>query len=149
MADLLFDKDPSIPVKCSECGEKDLEYLGLGGYRCKKCGHVMFDDYGKVREYLDAHSGATVSEVSRQTGIPTGKIRQMVKDEKFEIAANSAIFLYCEMCGKPIRLGRFCEACTSRQNSFAATQKSSHSSDIQGFGVSRAEGSGAKRFNRE
>ena len=149
MDDLILGKDSSTPIKCDKCNCSDLEYMGLGGYMCKDCGHKMFDDYGKVREYLDLHRGATATEVSVATGVPVGKIRQMVREEKFEITQNSAVFMACEKCGKPIRSGRFCVSCSdARTSSFEAAKKASRNSNLQGFGAARTGSSGEKRFTR-
>lgn len=142
--------DPSIPTKCAECSSADIKYKGLGSYECSKCGHIMYDDYGKVREYLEDHRGATVLEVSDATGISKGKIRKLLEEERIEIAPNSAVFIFCEKCGKPIRTGKYCDSCANeRAVSFANAQKEEAAKPrIQGFGVSRTDGKGAKRFNR-
>lgn len=139
------------PIKCSECGDTDLKYEGLGSYRCMRCRHVMYDDYGKVREYLDSHRGATVVEVSDATGISKGKIRQMLKDDRIEIAPGSAMFIFCEKCGAPIRSGRFCNSCANEKSSamIAAQKEQSGKPKMQGFGATRSDGKGAKRFTRQ
>lgn len=149
MDNLLFGEDLGKPVRCSECKGTDLEYIGLGGYRCKECDHVMYDDYGKVREYLDAHKGATAAEVSAATGVPSGKIRQMVREERFEVTADSMVFLTCDKCGTPIRSGRFCAACASlRDVSIASAMKDTRTTSIRGFGSISRETNGERRFKR-
>jgi len=142
--------DTSVPLKCTECGNTDINYEGLGSYKCNKCGNLMYDDYGKVREYLDAHKGATAVEVSAATGVSQGKIRQMLKDEKIEIAPGSAMFIFCEKCGAPIRSGRFCDSCASDRAKSLSSAKSEPvtKSKMQGFGASRSDGTGAKRYTR-
>ena len=150
MDDLILGKDSSIPIRCEKCSNTDFEYMGLGGYMCKECGHKMYDDYGKVREYLDVHRGATATEVSIATGVPVGKIRQMVRDEKFEITQNSAVFMSCEKCGSPIRSGRYCDSCSNaKMTSFEAAKKASRMTNIQGFGAAKGSSTGEKRFTRD
>lgn len=33
-----------IPERCEKC-EGELEYLGMGRYKCKNCGNDMLDNY--------------------------------------------------------------------------------------------------------
>ena len=98
---------------CAECGG-EMKYAGLGEFRCVECGNVQFNDYGRVRAYLEAHPGAMQSEVSRATGVSPNRIRQLLVEERIEISANSNIFLNCEMCGMPIRSGSRCPKCEER-----------------------------------
>ena len=39
--------------KCQECGGTRIEYKGVGEYKCEDCGLLMYNDYGKVRLYLE------------------------------------------------------------------------------------------------
>lgn len=113
--ELFSDSGYKQLISCSKCG-KPLKYLGIGEYQCEECGFIEYDDYGKVRCYLEKFPGANVVQVERATGVPQKEIRRMVKDEKFEVKQGSLSFLRCEYCGKPIRSGRFCEACKSSGN---------------------------------
>ena len=73
---------------CSKCGA-DLEYVGLGEYKCSKCGATEYNDYGKVRHYLEKHPGATQDEVTRVTGVKKARIRSLIAEEKITFASNS------------------------------------------------------------
>ena len=86
-------------------------FKGVGEYHCENCRHVEYDDYGKVRLYVEKHRGATSSEVSMQTGVSQKAIRQMLKENRLEITQDSAAFLRCEVCGASIRGGRLCPKC--------------------------------------
>ena len=56
------------PLTCEKCGGIMI-FKGVGEYHCENCRHVEYDDYGKVRLYVEKHRGATSSEVSMQTGV--------------------------------------------------------------------------------
>lgn len=134
------------PAACSKCGG-DLRYTGVGEYECTECKNLELDDYGKVRTYIEKNHGATQSQVSQATGVSVNKIRQMLKEEKIEVAATSLVFLHCEMCGTEIRSGKYCPACELKVKSGLETKK--HISTVQGFGKgAKGSATGERRFMR-
>lgn len=146
MDTLLLGMDLHKPYSCKEC-DGELEYLGLGEYKCKKCNAVMYDDYGKVRNFLERNRGANLTETAMATGVTKNVIRTFLREEKIEIAPDSAVFLHCEACGTPIRSGMFCSACASRRSSMAqSTSTRQTQNNIQGFGKASSDASGARRF---
>ena len=98
------------PIICEKCGGI-LVYAGLGEYRCEECKTSEFDDYGKVRTYLEKHRGANVTEISDETGVSHKSIRDMVKENRFEVIESRSGYLKCEVCGTDIRSGRLCRNC--------------------------------------
>lgn len=138
------------PTFCSKCGGVMI-FKGVGEYKCEECGTVDYDDYGKVRNYIEKNPGATAAAASAATGVSQKSIRGMLKEERLEIAANSASFLKCEVCGAQIRSGRFCKKCeTSYHRSIEEQARASRNVSLSGFGAERPKGEdGAKRFTRE
>ncbi len=145
----LVTRNIHAPHVCVRCGKGAPEYKGVGEYKCTECGFIMYDDFGKVRNYLEVHRGATSAEVSKATGVAPDTIRQFLKDERLEITAGSGVMMACEICRAPIRSGRYCEACARAiDQRKAAENAASHKSNVQGFGKSLHGESGAKRFTR-
>lgn len=141
--------DVGRPSQCQEC-EGVMVFQGLGQYKCEDCGHVEYDDYGKVRNYIEVHPGANVSMIAEETGVSRKSINNMVKDERFEITKDSKTFLLCEMCGVNIRSGRVCPNCESAYHK--AYEEEIRKLNITGGYVKadRPEDSGgSKRFRRE
>ena len=103
----------AIPSICPDCGGT-MVYKGLGEYICDKCAKQVLNDYGKVRNYIEQHPGATQADVAMNTGVSQGKIRQMLIEEKLEVTPNSPIFLHCALCNAEIRSGKYCEACAQK-----------------------------------
>lgn len=131
------------PVACSKCGG-DMIFKGVGEYECSKCKNIEYDDYGKVRAYVEEHRGATTAQISEATGVSKKEIREMLREERLELTADSQPFLYCEMCHKPIRSGRFCLEC-ERSNGLEIKRKK----NISGVGMQDVStASGEKRFRR-
>ena len=56
------------PKKCPECGG-DMIFKGCGEYCCEDCRYTAYDDYGKVRNYVEQHAGVTAAQVSEATGV--------------------------------------------------------------------------------
>ena len=111
-------------------------YKGLGEYQCEECGQMDYDDYGKVRNYLEHHRGANVAEISDATGVTHKSIRDMIKENRFEVVENRGGYLRCEMCGANINSGRLCPDCEMlyhRRLEAEARNERLRSKNISGF----------------
>lgn len=69
------------PTYCEKCGAV-MVFKGVGEYQCEKCGYLDYDDYGKVRNYIEKHMGANVAEASKATGVTQKAIRDMLKEAR-------------------------------------------------------------------
>ena len=135
------------PSVCSVCGGKML-FVGVGEYHCERCKNVEFDDYGKVRNYIEAHRGCNAIEIEAATGVPRKAIHQMLREERIEVTKDSKVFLKCEHCGKDILTGRYCEKCENIIKGFSE-KKPERKSSVKGFGKSTASTlDGEIRFKR-
>lgn len=134
------------PLVCEKCGGV-MVFKGVGEYHCEDCKFVAYDDYGKARLYIERHRGATAAEVAEHTGVAQKTIRQMLKENKLEIATDSAVFLKCEICGIPIRGGRMCAKCEKEYHAHIES-KERNKKLVQGFGKAASEEDGAKRYRR-
>lgn len=147
--DELLMGDYHRPVHCSDCGGV-MVFQGVGEYKCEDCGKVEFDDYGKVRAFVEKHKGATMVDVERETGVKQKSIWKMLREERLEVTADSKTFLKCEVCGATIRSGRFCEKCKVNVNRRIEEQARAEKSNMMaGFGLGRPTGEeGERRFIR-
>ncbi len=138
------------PMTCEECGGIMI-FKGVGEYKCEDCGSIEYDDYGKVRNYLERHAGATTADVSEATGVSQKSIRDMLKESRLEIAPNSNTFMKCEICGGVVRSGRYCSRCEAAYHKeIEEKARSSRNLNMAGFGTEKTRGEeGAKRFTRE
>lgn len=140
-----------VPQVCKECGGV-MVYKGVGEYRCEDCNSLDFDDYGKVRAYIEENKGATAVEIEAGTGVSQKKIRRMLKESRLEVAAGSRMFMYCESCHKPIRSGTLCAECEIVQHRKLEAQtrlKRKGASDMHGIGVEQQSTHGERRFKRD
>ncbi len=141
-----------IPRICAKCSGV-MVYKGVGEYRCEDCNYLDFDDYGKVRAYIEQHKGATAIEIEQHTGVSQKTIRQLLRESRLEIAAGSRLFIYCERCRKPIRSGILCPECEISQHRMLEEQmRVKHRKsmqDMHGVGKEQQNAHGERRFRRE
>lgn len=138
-----------IPRTCKKCGGVMI-FKGVGEYRCEDCGFVDYDDYGKVRMYIENHKGATAAEIEREVGVPQRTVRHLLRDGRIEIAEGSKVFLRCELCGKQIRSGQFCPDCELKvHRNLEEKQREMIHKTAKGFGMEKKGEEGQKRFIRE
>lgn len=82
--------DEHKPEYCPTCGGP-LDYVGLGEYKCSACKQITYDDYGKVRVYLEKHPGANIVQLTNATGVSKATIRKMLDDNRFSVSGDRHI----------------------------------------------------------
>lgn len=146
---LLMTDTLNVPRVCEKCGGV-MVFKGLGEYECEVCGELAYDDYGKVRAYIEEHKGATAAEIEGAIGVSQRTIRRLLKEGRLEVAEGSRMFLECELCGVKIRSGRYCPECEVKMHrNLEAKQREAIKKDVQGFTMDTKGGEdGQRRFNR-
>ena len=93
-----------------------------------------------------------MAEISSQTGVSHKAIRDMIKENRFELVESKGGYLRCEICGENIRSGRLCPKCEAayhKQIEDEARQQRKNYKQMSGFSGERPEGeSGRRRFER-
>ncbi len=137
-----------VPQVCMGCGGV-MVFKGVGEYQCEECGAVDYDDYGKVRMYIEDHPGANAAQVEENTGVSQKIIRQLLKDGRIEVAEGSKSFLRCEVCGKSIRSGQFCPECEVKfHRRIEEQQRAINLKNTKGVGMGEKGDEGQRRFMR-
>ena len=106
---VVFD---DTPRQCQECGGKYV-FQGAGRYVCENCGHETYDDFGKIKAFIDEHGPTPGIVIAEATGVSIAKINRFLRQGRIEIPDGSGQYIPCERCGEPIRYGRFCPACAA------------------------------------
>lgn len=128
-----------VPRVCKECGGV-MVFKGVGEYHCERCDSVEYDDYGKVRLFIEENKGATAAEIESAVGVSQRVVRRLLKDGRIEIAEGSNVFLRCELCGKQIRSGQYCPDCEIKvHRRMEAKQRDMLRKDTHGFGLDLGE----------
>ena len=91
-------------------------------------------------------------EVEEATGVPQKTIQRLLREGRLEVAEGSRVYLYCDVCHKQIRSGRFCPECeTKMHRSMEAKQREvSRQNNVQGFSSNqKTSDDGHRRFVRD
>ncbi|SHI61841.1 flagellar operon protein TIGR03826 [Geosporobacter subterraneus DSM 17957] len=95
---------------CIKCG-RIFQYDGFNK-KCDRCRKDEEEDFKKVKEYLYDNPGATITEVSEETGVEEDLILKYLRQGRLEITSEGgSLVLDCERCGRAIRTGKFCDQC--------------------------------------
>lgn len=97
---------------CRRC--KKIFMYTTGPQICDACKKLEEEEYERVRAFVKEFPGATMQEVSRETGVSTHLIYRFLKEGRLEVSESSPIALQCENCGVRIKSGRFCISCSKR-----------------------------------
>lgn len=147
---LLHADGYNIPKRCVKC-DGIMVYQGVGEYKCEDCGELAYDDYGKVRNYVEKHPGATMAQIEVAIGVSQKVTRRLLKDGRLEISSGSQTFLRCEVCGREIRSGELCPECEKKiHRSFEEQNRMDRNKKRHGTGMGDPAGGddGQRRFMR-
>ena len=96
---------------CSNCGG-ELDFRGQGKYICKKCKKVEYDDFGRVRQFIENNQKTGKEDIS-DYNVSLEQIANLLREGRIEISNSSNRFIHCIKCGAEIRFGKYCEKCSA------------------------------------
>ena len=68
-----------IPLKCEKCAGL-LENVDVGTYRCWNCGVDYYDDFHKIRKFLEENGPTPAIIISRRTGVARSTVEYYFND---------------------------------------------------------------------
>ena len=80
-------KIDEVPTVCKECDGK-YEYVSHGKYVCTDCKSVAYDDFGKIRKFIEDNGPSTLMAIVKGTGVPLSKVNDFVSDGRMESPNN-------------------------------------------------------------
>lgn len=96
---------------CRRC-KKMFQYIA-GPTVCPNCIKKEEEFFQLVKDYLKEKPGATMKEVSEQTGVSIPLIENFLRQGRLQVSPDSPIGISCERCGAKITTGRFCTKCSN------------------------------------
>ena len=101
-------------VKCEICGHK-MMFQGGGKYQCKN-GNTMYDDFGKVKSFLEENGPTPAIVIEQATGVKRDIIENYLKIGRVEIPEGSKYYIHCERCGCSLKYGTICPVCAGKED---------------------------------
>ena len=98
----------NLKVSCEKCGAP-LKSIRSGQYQCIECGAIEYDDFGKIRKYLDEHGPASKEEITAATGVSKGVVIDFLKQQRLIVSGKGNNV--CVLCGARIAAGTLCADC--------------------------------------
>ncbi len=96
-------------INCEHCGKV---FNSSGFFKvCPVCMERDENDFAKIKEYLYERPCSKIFDVSNDLNISVKKIKRYLRENRLEIIEKNNHFLFCEMCGKPIQSGNYCDEC--------------------------------------
>lgn len=98
-------------ANCTRCGKVFARH-----FRdiCQNCYAEIENEYSTCAEYLREHRGATITELSEETGVSIRQITKFVKEGRISMVDAPNLSYPCESCGVLIREGNICGNCRNR-----------------------------------
>lgn len=85
ISDMREQTNSDKPTVCPNCNV-EYKYVGLGHYKCDKCGKIETDDYGKIRDYIEqSPEEVGVDKASIDTGVAVERIRELIEMGKISL----------------------------------------------------------------
>ena len=78
---------------------------------CPRCRKIYYDDFGRVKEYLEEHGSAPVIEIAQNTGVSLEVIDALFEEGRLEMPKELREAERCERCGALFPVGRYCKEC--------------------------------------
>ncbi len=99
-------------LNCNGCGRL---FNAVASERlCPECRKKLDEKFQEVKDYLEEHPTAGMSEISRECDVSVTQIKRWIREERLTFSENSVEGIECENCGKLIKTGRFCDACKAK-----------------------------------
>ena len=94
---------------CKGCGRL-FNYMG-GAPLCPECKAALEKKFEAVKDYIDEHPQASISQVAEDMDVSVKQIKQWVREERLILSEASLDGVVCEHCGRPSTSGRYCDKC--------------------------------------
>ena len=130
---------------CPMCGKL---FNDTGKKVCPECYQQILDKEHEVVEYVRDHKGAKIPEICEATGAPSGMIKKMIRDGRFEQIGVKMTYP-CEKFGAPILSGKICQQCEEKARSELQKQASLQAAARQMAKVDQNRGQGFRSKERD
>ncbi|SHK70569.1 hypothetical protein SAMN05216582_11356 [Selenomonas ruminantium] len=129
---------------CPVCGKL---FNDTGHGCCLDCYDKILEKEREVVNYVRDHRGAKIPEICEATGAPSGMIKKMIREGRFEQIGVKMTYP-CEKCGAPILSGKICQSCEEAARSELQKQAALQTAARQMAKVDQNRGQGFRSKDR-
>lgn len=129
---------------CRKCGNI-FNYV-VGPIICPACREKQEEEFQKVKKYVLENPRVSIQQVSEECDVDAVQIKQWIREERLEIAEGSSLYINCELCGAPIRSGRFCDKCRVEMSSGFRNVMKENGTDVPRHSSNNEKGNPKMRF---
>lgn len=97
-------------MNCRSCGRM-FNALTSRERLCPACREALEKKFQEVKEYINENPKTPLEVIAVDNDVSVKQLKQWVREERLVFAPDSPVGIECEMCGKMIHCGRFCDAC--------------------------------------
>lgn len=130
---------------CPMCGKL---FNDTGHKVCMDCYDKILEKEREVVAYVRDHRGAKIPEICEATGAPTGMIKKMIREGRFEQIGVKMTYP-CEKCGAPIISGKICQQCEEKARAELQKQASLQTAARQMAKAEQNRGQGFRSKEKE
>jgi len=95
-------------TNCPRCGRV---FTKIRNNVCPACEKIEEETFNVLKAYIEENPLCNMGQLSEATKVPIKRITQYIRDGRLEISQGMQGEIACSTCGKPIKTGRYCEAC--------------------------------------
>ncbi|MDR2649690.1 MAG: hypothetical protein LBB94_08255 [Clostridiales bacterium] len=100
-------------VNCPHCGKVFRQIKSPFCPACEKKEELIFQS---IKEYIEKNPDSTIGDLSEGTGVSSKKILRYIREGRLDVSEGMRGDVRCEVCGRPISRGRYCDACMIKMN---------------------------------
>jgi len=98
-------------INCERCGKL---FMSLSSKSCPECREVEDNWLRKAKEVLYRQPQLDMMGLANEAEIPIDAIEEFVRQGRLMFRKAAVANLTCELCGKPLNIGKRCDACNNR-----------------------------------
>ena len=92
---------------CPKCGRV---FTKMSNALCDKCVKEDEDVFERIRDFLDEKPDSTLSDITEATGVTEKRVLKYIREGRLEATTNIGP-IKCQKCGRPIKVGKYCDKC--------------------------------------
>lgn len=78
---------------------------------CPACKEKLEEKFQEVKKFIQNNPKAPIELIAQENEVSIKQIKQWVREERLTFDPESMVGIECELCGRMIRTGKYCDEC--------------------------------------